>query len=81
MKLKVQMPAHYYAIAENMRREILEDMMSKKEAISILMLSPLYFTIPVQKRIELVKWRGERFSSPNLYEDLLKWIKTGNLNL
>lgn len=33
----------------------MEETMTVKEAISILMLSPLYFQIPPIKRIELIK--------------------------
>ena len=52
--------------------------MDRREVILMCMESPLYFTMPLKKRLEFVK-RRERFYSPNgLREDLLSWVKTGH---
>ena len=57
-----------------------EGIMDRKEIVMICMDSPLYFTMPVRMRLELVK-KGERFCPCNgLREDLLTWVRTGHFD-
>lgn len=50
----------------------------RKEIVSIFVDSPLYFTMPLQKRLELVTQYRERQSYIELKNYLLNWIETGN---
>lgn len=50
----------------------------RKEIVSIFVESPLYFTMPLQKRLELVTQYRERRSYIELKNYLLNWIVTGN---
>jgi hypothetical protein len=50
----------------------------KKEIVSLFIESPLYFTMPLQKRLELVTQYGERRSHMGLKNCLINWIETGN---
>ena len=51
--------------------------MGKKRVIELCMESPLYFTMPLRMRLDLIK-RSELFhSAQGLREDLLNWVKTG----
>jgi hypothetical protein len=49
----------------------------KREVIEAWMDSPLYFTIPVQMRLALIKQKERQFSQTNLRELFLNWVKTG----
>jgi hypothetical protein len=51
----------------------------KKEMVEAWMDSPLYFTIPLQMRLALVKQEKRQPSSTNLRELFLNWVKTGYL--
>lgn len=52
--------------------------MGRKRVIELCMESPLYFTMPLRMRLELIKSR-EMFQSVNgLREDLLNWVRTGH---
>ena len=42
------------------------------------MESPLYFTMPLRKRLELVKQHELGLSSSNLRDVLLNWVKDGS---
>ncbi len=52
--------------------------MLKKEVVSLCMESPLYFTMPLRKRMELVKQYERRLSTNNLREAMLNWVKNGS---
>ena len=41
----------------------------KKELLAVLMESPLYFSIPLQKRLEFIKF----FSQQSVYHQLCKY--------
>ena len=52
--------------------------MTRKKVIELCMESPLYFTMPLRMRLELVK-KGERsHRGSGLREDLLNWVRTGH---
>ena len=53
--------------------------MDRKEVVAICMESPLYFSMPVKLRLELVR-REQVYSSNDLRKDILSWLKTGNLD-
>ncbi len=52
--------------------------MLKKDVVSLCMESPLYFTMPLRQRMELVKQYERRQPSPNLREAMLHWVKNGS---
>ena len=54
-----------------------EDVMDRREIISMCMESPLYFSMPVKMRLELVKRRERLYPSNGLRNDILTWVKTG----
>ncbi len=49
----------------------------KREVIETCMDSPLYFTIPLQLRLQLVKQTERQLFNPDLRELFLTWVKTG----
>lgn len=51
--------------------------MGRKRVIELCMESPLYFTMPLRMRLELIKEREMFQSVHGLREDLLNWVKTG----
>lgn len=52
--------------------------MGRKEVITACMESPLYFTMPPRTRLEFVKrCEAQFYSSSNLREALLSWVRTG----
>jgi hypothetical protein len=51
--------------------------MDRKEVVEVCMESPLYFSIPLKRRLGFVKGRDETYSSSSLREVLLIWIRTG----
>lgn len=51
--------------------------MGRRKLIETCMESPLYFTMPVRMRLELVKGTKRLTSAMGLREDLLNWVKTG----
>jgi hypothetical protein len=52
----------------------------RKEVVAAFMESPLYFTMPLKKRLELMKQVEQQSNFCNLRRDFLLWIKTGILN-
>lgn len=52
----------------------------RKEVVAACMESPFYFTLPLRKRLELVKQVEQQPVFSNLRQDFLGWIKTGILN-
>ncbi len=48
-----------------------------KEIITSLIESPLYFTMPLEQRLALVKQAQEGYSYSNLRNIFLNWVKTG----
>ena len=56
-----------------------EDVMNRKEVVGTCMESPLYFTMPLKRRLQFVKMRQRFHSTTDLREDLMSWVKTGNL--
>jgi hypothetical protein len=50
---------------------------AKRDVISLYMESPLYFTMPLRKRLELI---NRQLFYNNTREDLLYWVKTGCFN-
>ncbi len=49
----------------------------KWNVVAVYMESPLYFTMPLRKRLELV---NRQLFYNNTREDLLYWVKTGCFN-
>ncbi|OGR06647.1 MAG: hypothetical protein A3K23_07605 [Desulfobacca sp. RBG_16_58_9] len=58
----------------------MDNMRIKKEVIEACMDSPLYFTIPIQMRLALIKQKERQVSQTNLRELFLNWVKTGYFN-
>jgi hypothetical protein len=54
--------------------------MGRKKVVEMCMESPLYFTMPLRMRLELIKRRERVHSANGLREDLLNWVKTGQFN-
>ncbi len=54
-----------------------EGVMDRKEVVEVCMESPLYFSMPLKRRLGFVKGRDEAYSSSSLREVLLIWIRTG----
>jgi|GEM_PF-4598870 hypothetical protein len=48
----------------------------KKDMVAVFLESPLYWTMPPSKRLELVKQDEPQFSR-NLRRSMLAWVKTG----
>jgi hypothetical protein len=55
--------------------------MIKREIVAACMESQLYYTMPLPKRLQLVKQIEERSFYSNLRAQFLSWVKTGQLNL
>jgi hypothetical protein len=51
--------------------------MDRKEVVEVCIESPLYFSMPLKRRLGFVKGRDETYSSSSLREVLLIWIRTG----
>jgi hypothetical protein len=49
--------------------------------VAVCMESPLYFTLPLRKRLELLKQVEQQPALCTLRQDFLGWIKTGILSL
>jgi hypothetical protein len=49
---------------------------AKRDVVAVYMESPLYFTIPLRKRLELV---NRQFFYNNTREVFLYWVKTGSI--
>ena len=54
-----------------------ENLMVKREVVAVCMESPLYFTMPLRKRLQLVKQHEQEDSADNLRKVLLIWVKNG----
>lgn len=54
--------------------------MDRKRIVKMSMESPLYFTMPLKKRLEFIKRREQFNSSNGLREKLLGWVQTGQFN-
>jgi hypothetical protein len=52
----------------------------RREVVAACMESPFYFTLPLQKRLELLKRFEQQPVFSNLRQDFLGWIKTGILS-
>jgi len=53
---------------------------ARKEVVAECMESPFYFTLPLQKRLELMKQLEQQPVFSSLRQDFLVWIKTGILS-
>ena len=53
---------------------------ARKAAVAACMESPFYFTLPLQKRLELVKRLEQPPVFCSLRQDFLAWVKTGILS-
>jgi hypothetical protein len=51
----------------------------RREVVATFMESPLYFTMPLKQRLELMKQVERKSYLCNLRRDFLLWIKTGIL--
>jgi L-asparaginase II len=51
----------------------------RKEVVAACMESPFYFTLPLQKRLELMKQVEQQPIFSTLRQAFLGWIKTGIL--
>ena len=54
--------------------------MGRKKVIELCMESPLYFTMPLRMRLDLINRRERFHSSSGLREDILNWVRTGHFN-
>jgi hypothetical protein len=52
--------------------------MTRKKVLEICMESPLYFTMPLKMRLQLIKRREQPHHDSGLREDLLNWVRAGN---
>jgi hypothetical protein len=52
--------------------------LAKREMVSACMESPIYFTVPLRHRLELV---NRQVSGRQTRHDFLTWVKTGYYNL
>ena len=52
--------------------------MNRKEIIKMAIESPLYFTMPVRKRLHYIHQWEKCFSNKDLREALLSWVRTGH---
>jgi hypothetical protein len=52
--------------------------MTRKKVVEMCMESPLYFTMPLRMRLELIKKRDRSQRGSGLREDLLNWVRTGD---
>lgn len=52
--------------------------MAKRDVVSVYMESPMYFSLPVQQRLELV---NRKTPASDTRSDFLAWVKTGCFNL
>ena len=50
-------------------------LLKRREFVALLMESPLYFTVPLKKRLYLIKQREERFLSNETLNHLLNIFK------
>jgi hypothetical protein len=57
-----------------------EDVMNRKEIIKMAIESPLYFTMPVKKRLYYINQWEKCFSNNDLREALLSWVRTGHFS-
>jgi hypothetical protein len=48
--------------------------MAKRDIVAVCMESPVYFTMPLRERLELVNRQSSRSNPRNA---LLAWVKTG----
>lgn len=53
---------------------------ARKAVVAACMESPFYFTLPLQKRLELLKQVEQQPVFSTLRQDFLAWIKTGILS-
>ena len=53
---------------------------NKKDMVSLLIESPLYFTLSLSKRYELVTRYGGETSFIEIKNRLINWIETGTYN-
>jgi len=53
--------------------------MDRKEVVAICMESPLYFSMPIKMRLELVR-RKQVYHSNDIRKDIINWLKTGNVD-
>jgi hypothetical protein len=53
----------------------------RREVVAACMESPLYFTLPLQERLVLMKQVEQQLILSTLRQALLGWIKTGILSL
>ena len=53
---------------------------ARKAVVAACMESPFYFTLPLRKRLELMKQLEQQPVFSTLRQDFLGWIKTGILN-
>jgi hypothetical protein len=58
----------------------MEGRRGRREVVAACMESPLYFTLPLQKRLELMKQVEKQPVFSSLRQDFLGWIKTGILS-
>jgi hypothetical protein len=57
----------------------MQDNTPRKALVAACMESPLYFTLPLQQRLELLQQLDRQPVFSTLRQDFLGWIKTGIL--
>jgi hypothetical protein len=75
------MPVHAPPeVADEAHDVLMESAVERKEIIQMCLESPLYFTMPLSRRLEFVKKREQVNADNGLREDLLNWVRTGQFN-
>jgi len=54
--------------------------MGRKRIVALCMESPLYFTMPLRRRLDLVSKQEQLHSSRLLRESILNWVRTGHFH-
>ena len=71
---------NYFLILITGRGKAMVGNRRRKEVVAACMESPLYFTLPLRKRLQLLQQFERQTVLTTLRRDFLGWIKTGILN-
>ncbi len=64
----------------NRQGSIMKRRTGRREVVAACMESPFYFSLPLQKRLELMKLVEQQPALSTLRQSFLGWIKTGILS-
>jgi hypothetical protein len=65
--------------SDNRQGSIMDRSAGRREVVAACMESPLYFTLPLQERLALMKQVEQQLVLSTLRQAFLGWIKTGIL--